>query len=530
MVNADALGMIQDQSTNEMDIRAFTIVENARIQDGSIERILGHQPALQPPPGTEDPLWTIYAPLQQDNYWIWGSVDKIWAYASGGDHVDITRTSAPYNAGPRTWNGGIFNGIFFCNNGADIPQVWLNPAPDTPLVDLPNWESTVRAKYMNCYKHYLVCLNVTKGATVYPQMVKWSHIADAGSIPTSWDETDPTKDAGEFPLAETPGVLMGQMTMRDANILYKDDSVYAMTLSGGTSIFRFQRILKEGGLLCPYGMQKFNLQGEKHIVLSSDDVFIHDGVNATAILQKRMRKWLFSNMDVSNYQNAFIIVFKAKSEAWICFPSNGSFYCDTALIYNYRNQSLTIRDLPAISYADTGVVDDIAGSGATQIWNNDYDIWDTDKTSWGERTYNPASDKILMAKPGVKRQFYAADSTDMFDGVPFTTTIERDGITIVGQDRQGNPIQDSSVVKLLTYIFPRIETEADLNFQYYVGTQDKREDPISWEGPFDFDPQNDRHVCPLVSGKILSVKVLVTDPGFFRYNGYDIEVSACGAW
>lgn len=528
MVNADALGMIQDESTNEIDIRAFSYVRNARVQDGAVDRIRGQQPALVQPDPDNDPLYVLPAPLQQDYYWIWGTQDKVFAYNA---HInqDISRP-AGYSSGYGLWNGCFFNGILVMNNGGDVPQVWQNPGPTSTLVDLPHWEPTVRAKYIGAYKNYLVALNVTKGATVFPQMVKWSHVADPGSIPTSWDETDPTKDAGEFPLSETPGVIMGQMTMRDTNIIYKDDSVYAMTFTGGTSIFRFQRILKESSLLAPYAMQKFNLQGEKHIVLSSDDVFVHDGTTATPILQKRMRKWLFANMDVENYVHAFILINVPLSEAWICFPSNGSVFCDTALIYNYRNQALTIRDLPMVSHGSSGVLNDITGAGGGGTWDSDYDIWQIDKTNWGERAYNPSSDKILLASPAPTSKFYAADVTDYFDGVPFTTTIERDGITIVGTDRQGKPIQDTSVHKLLTYIFPRLETSTGITFNYYVGVQERRKDPITWEGPFVFDPSSDRHVCPLVSGKILSVRLEVTQPGFFRYMGYDIDVTAAGAW
>lgn len=529
MVNADAVGMVKDESTNEIDIRAFSLVKNARVQDGALERILGHQPALVPPPTDQDPLFLLPAPLQSDYYWIWASASRVFANSTGVN-VDITRASAVYNSGYGLWNGGFFNGITFLNNGGDPPQVWLNPGTGVKLVDLPNWQATVRAKYLGAYKNYLVALYVTKGATVFPQMVKWSHVADAGSIPTSWDETDPTKDAGEFPLSETPGVLMGQMTMRDANILYKDDSVYAMTFTGGTNIFRFQRILKEAGLLAPYALQKFNLQGEKHIVMSSDDVFIHDGNNATPILQKRMRKWLFANMDVNAYIHSFIVINVKLSEAWICFPSNGAVTCDTAIIYNYRNQAVTVRELPHVSHAASGILNAVQGSGQDQIWEGDTDIWENDRTTWGERVYNPSSEKLIVCSPAPISKFYATDVTDTFDGVPFTTTIERDGITIVGQDRQGKPIQDNAVEKLLTYIFPRIETATDLKFNYYVGVQERRKDPIYWEGPFVFDPAVDLHVCPLISGRIISIKLEVTDPGYFRYMGYDIDITPIGNW
>ena len=528
IVKTDILGLIKDQSPNELDLRAFSEILNARVQDGSIQRFTGHQPALAPP--TQDPFWLLPAPLQQAYYWIWASSDKVFAF-TGGAHEDISRTvGGAYSGAPGVWTGGIFNGIPILNNGADVPQYWANPGPGNNLADLPNWQAGVRVKALRPYKNYLVGIDVTKGATRYPQMVKWSHIADPGSVPSSWDETDPTVDAGEFPLSETPGTLIDMLTLRDTNIVYKDDSVYSMVPTSSGNIFKFQRILQEAALLTRNAVKKFNFRGEKHIVFSPDDIFVHDGVTATPILESRLRKWLFSNLDVTNYVNSFIVMDFAYSEAWICFPMQGTEFPNMAIVYNFRTGTLATRELPEITHAESGIVIDISGSGDTATWDGDAASWDSDLSSWGERIYNPGSSRVILAKGGTGRDFFAADATDSFDGAAFTTTIERAGLTVVGQDRQGNPIQDTTTNKLVTAVYPRIESDSSVIINIYVGSQENRQSPIVWEGPFPFDPQVDRFVNPLVQGKILSFRFEATTQGYFRFYGYDIEVVPVGSF
>lgn len=528
VVSTDILGLIKDQSPNELDLRAFNELLNARVQDGAIERFNGHQPALAPP--SVDPFWLLPAPLQSAYFWIWASSTSVWAF-TGGAHEDITRAvGGPYSGGPGAWTGGIFNGIPVLNNGADVPQYWAAPGPGTNLADLPNWQPTVRVKALRPYKNYLVGVDVTKGALRYPQMVKWSHIADPGSVPSSWDETDPTVDAGEFPLSETPGTIIDMLTLRDINIVYKDDSVYAMQPTGSGNIFKFSRIIQEAALLTRNAVKKFNFKGEKHIVFSPDDIFVHDGVTATPILESRLRKWLFRNIDATFYVNSFIVMDFAYSEAWICFPLQGSQYPNMAVVYNYRSGTLCLRELPDIAHAESGIVIDIAGSGDGAVWDGDSATWESDLSSWGERIYNPGSSRVILAKPLTGRNFFAADATDQFDGTPFTTTIERDGLTILGQDRTGKLIQDTTTNKLLTAVYPRIETQSSVTFNIYVGSQENRQSPIVWEGPFVFNPVTDRFITPMVQGKILSLKFEATVQGEFRFYGYDIEVVPVGAF
>ena len=45
----------------------------------------------------------------------------------------------------------------------------------------------------------------------FPTMIKWSHEAPSGDVPQSWDETDDSKDAGEYTLPGEAGFIVDGM-------------------------------------------------------------------------------------------------------------------------------------------------------------------------------------------------------------------------------------------------------------------------------------------------------------------------------
>ena len=111
-----------------------------------------------------------------------------------------------------------------------------------------------------------IALNITKTATNYPHMVKWSDAAVPGAIPASWDETSVTGDAGELDIAETSDVIVDGLPLGDAFIIYKERSAYSMTFIGQPSVFRFQRLPNCDGMLAR-GCAAMTPLG--HVVLTS---------------------------------------------------------------------------------------------------------------------------------------------------------------------------------------------------------------------------------------------------------------------
>jgi hypothetical protein len=70
------------------------------------------------------------------------------------------------------------------------------------------WNSLWSCKILRTCGGALVALNVTKGATALPTMVKTSAIPLAESIPVSWDQTQPNTLATENILADMQGGIV----------------------------------------------------------------------------------------------------------------------------------------------------------------------------------------------------------------------------------------------------------------------------------------------------------------------------------
>ena len=62
---------------------------------------------------------------------------------------------------------------------------------------------TVLCKSMRAFRSFLIALNITTDGVNFPRVVKWSTEAATQTLPTSWNETLSTVDAGEFELADT---------------------------------------------------------------------------------------------------------------------------------------------------------------------------------------------------------------------------------------------------------------------------------------------------------------------------------------
>lgn len=527
IIDTDTVGIISDTSPHELPLQAWSAGQNVRVQDGAIERILGHQSlsaAL-----TIDPLFMLPVGTDAKYFWLVAGSAKVRAVYDNTS-ADITRLSGDYAAvDALPWTGGNFNGVTILNNGADMPQYWNPQTAATRLADLPNWNAAWRAKAIRPFKNFLVALDVTKSGVRYPQMVKWSHAADPLTVPTSWNEADPTKDAGEWSLLETDAPVVDCLPLGNMNILYKEDSAHAMQYVGGEYIFAFRRLFKEVGLLNRNAVKGFTHKGDQHIVLGPDDVFVHDGQGATPILAERMRKWLYANLDETNYKSAFIALNPWKTEAWICFPSVGATEVNTALVWNWRANTFTVRELPEISYAEAGMKLPVSGGIASDTWATDNTSWSADTTIWGYQ-YNSRHGRLIMAKGGAEKALYLTDTTNQFQEENFLAYVERTGLTVVGRSPEGKPIQDSETVKLLREVWPRVEAEAGTVIDVYVGVQDTRDKPVQWSGPYPFTVGQDKKVNPLVSGKILSVRFSCSENRFWKLFGYDLEVVPIGKY
>jgi hypothetical protein len=506
----------QDTPPHELPLNAWSNGRNVRMRDAMVEKFLGHQQAFGTP-GTQ-PYFAI--PLFKNGvyYWIYTSLTKAFVW-DGNTHTDITRAAGNYAANAlRNWTGGALGGIPILNNGVDVPQMWLPVSLAQPLQALTNWPATYRAGAMRVFRRFLVALDINKDGTLFPQMIKWSHPAPSGGVPTSWDETDETKDAGEYEILDSDGACVDAARMREDLIIYKDDSVHRMQYIGGIDIFRFLPMFDNFGILsrrCAVEYAK-----GRHAVFAVGDVISHDGVSWQSIISSRLRKWLFQQIDPTNFATCFVALNPAQFEVWFCFPSIGQALPNMAIVWNWTTNALGIREIAATHIANGNV----SLTSGSDIWDADFEVWDSDSTTWGEGFTNPAGRRLLICDPA-NTKLHFGDSTQQFAGVNMTSFIERVSLPLPVKP-DGPP--DMRSRKFIRDLYPRLLGTTGAVVKIHLGTQEVVDGPISWRAPRDFIIGTTKKIDVRVNTPLLAVRYESTTNIDWRLAGQEFDVSPAG--
>lgn len=346
-------GIVRDRPPHRMKDSAFSDGSNVKFGQDGAEALAGDLATFSAAAIT--PLWIGTFPPITNPKWVYADLAQVFAL-EGTTHTEITRVSGVYSGlAQERWQSAVLNGVGILNNTVDLPQAWTDFSPTTPLVDLPNWTATRRAKSIRAYKNFLVALNMTDSGVERPYRVLWSDSAAPGTLPGSWDSTDPATDSREFDLAETSDHLVDSLPLGDVNIIYKEDSTWGMGYIGPPFYFRFWKILSKQGLLhrdcaasTPVG----------HIVVTQNDVILHNGQmeNSVSVINSSMRKWLFQNIDPNNFRNCFLFPNVRNNEVWFCFPEVGETYATQALIWNWQEKSIGVRNLSPTPFVSVGPI------------------------------------------------------------------------------------------------------------------------------------------------------------------------------
>jgi hypothetical protein len=519
-----AIGVIKDIPDYELPSNAWTDARNIRFLDGSVCRARGHSSVITP---AVAPYAIFPAPIPGALFWVYCGLTKVHAFLGAVDG-DITRAASDYTATVNDqWQGGTFNGIFYLNNGVDDPQIWTPQATTTKLVKLTNWPASTKAKVLRHFRNYLIALDITKSSTRYPRLIKWSHSADVGTVPSSWDETDPALDAGEFALAEGFDLLVDCAQLGDLNIIYTESETWQMRYVGGTFVFNITNMFRNSGLLTQGCVAAF---GGGHFVVSQDDVIVNNGATLSTRIDKRLRSWLFSRLSSSSFFTTRVVPHYSDREMWVCFSQGGGSSLDTALIWNWRDDTWTIRDLPDIRNA---VFVPQALQGTTSTWDGLTGTWADWTGTWGDPERSPHTQSIMMASPSKTKILYV-DNTSLFESTAFESYVEATGLTPVGVDQYGRIIYDPDYIKLLLAVYPKISAVAGTRVDIQVGARMVPTGSVSWSAALPYIVGTDYKVdtAGLASmynnGRFLAIRFSSTAD--FRLQGYDLELAKLGLY
>lgn len=511
------VGLVTDQPHHELPLNAWTAASNIRFRDGAAEKFFGHVEVFS---GVLwSPEWLMAAQYGGLAFWLYASANKVGA-VDGLNHADITRAvGGDYAMVPAIgWTGATIEDIPVINNGFDVPQQWKYPALATRLQDLENWPANYRANTIRVLKRYLVALDVTKDGTRMPNTIKWSSEAPTGGVPLSWDNEDETKDAGEWTLPGAGGFLVDAHPMRDVLILYKERQTWQMQFVGtAAGVFRFSRIFGNIGTLARRCAVEF-FSGQ-HFVFTCEDAIVHDGQNARSVMSERARRMLQDTIDQANYNKSFVAVNYATSDVWACYPEVGQTYPTRALVWNWEKNRWGERELPKISFIDTGLV---SPQSPTDTWDGATGTWETANRIWGDRASDPTKQKMLMASP-TDTKLYLPEIGQSVAGQPMTAYVERQGI---GWPLKSGQPPDYTTMKQVTAIWPRIIGTQGGVLNVYLGTQEKIGGPVSY-GPAQAFVIGETEFCDFAdseTARIHAVKFESNTDISWRLSGYDVDV------
>lgn len=518
-----SIGSVSDVPAYMLPPEAWSFAQNMRYRDDALESLQGWSQVF----GT--PMWAPHFVLPVATttsvFWLYVSLAKAAVY-DGISHTNVTRLAADYTASDSfQWNGTLFGGIPILNNGNDVPQYWPTISTAVKLADLPNWPGTLRARVVRSFGPFLIAASLIDGGVEFPHRIRWSDAADPGTVPSSWDVSDPTKKAGQIDLPDvTAGILVDALPLGSTLFAYKESSIWKGRFVGGQSVFDFGQSswVTTSGLLGPRCVCIAG-DGLKHVLATQDDIIWHNGNTIASILNKRQRRRLQNELDSSSFGQSFMFANPFNNEVWFCYPSTGNVYPNRAIVMNYKSAGGTewvVTEADGITFrnATTGNIELIDPG----TWDADSAPWDSDLDPWSKLERR----RVVLCNP-VASKFYVLDSGVTRDGVSFSSILQREGLALIGKKRNGELVVDFEKLKMLKRIWPKIEgSPVDIRF----ASQELIKGPTLWGSSVSFDPGTQVYCDPgPVSGRAVGFEIAGSGNAW-KLSGYKIDMVPLGSY
>lgn len=512
--NAGDIGVVRDMYPHEIPDGGWSDSRNMRFRLGYAEKMRGHNAPLGTP--TVAPYWLHpFVTSAGARYWVYAGLDKIYYVDNASVHSNITRQSAGVDVdytgdADDRWVGDTLSGVLLATNGVDVPQYWAGTGRMLPFSGITGWSATTYAKIVRAHRNYIITCNITDGGTVYPYMVWWSNPAEPGALPTTFDYAGPTESnrsdlAGE----ETP--IVDALSGPDGRFyIYTETGTHALDWIGAPYVWQFNRVTKNGGALSQNCV--VNIPGGQ-AVFGQGDIYYHQGGEPISLVSRKMRRWIYNQLDASYYGRSFVARNPLQNEVWFCFVAGGDTSAKLALVWNHEDNTLGVRELPNASFINTGVVD----GGIADSWNGDSEAWNDDDTAWNQPGVTKSSPRIVIAS-GADTKLLLADQSRRFESAEMDSYVLREGMAL------GDPL----MVKTVRKVRPVIEGTAGGVVQVQVGAAMDLAAGTTWEAAQNFTIGSSTEVDCFATGRYLALKLRSNSNINWRVRHIEMDVVARG--
>ena len=354
------VGLVTDIDPYNLPINGFTTATNIRFDEGKVKRSAIFRTVKDTLGFTPRAVFGVVPPTGFDTVIM---VSDAWAIKEYANNTVSDRTG--------TITGTSNNKPFTISSLADV--IYINRADRVPVfrlpsgtnfADLTHWDVNWRCEALRPFGEFLLALNLTEGNNSYPNRVRFSNIVQANAIPDLWDEADTTKSAGFVDLVQMQSGIADGLELGSNFLIYSASEVLSMEFVGGTFLFNFRKLFSDDGVIS----QNCVVEADgKHFVFGNNDIYITDGNTKQSIADEKIRKTIYQNLNSKNADRCFVQHNKVLSEILFCFQSGDSQEnfantdrCNKAAVFNYKNSTWAMVDLPNVSSGTTANVDTVS--------------------------------------------------------------------------------------------------------------------------------------------------------------------------
>lgn len=502
-------GVVVDVPDELLPKGAWTNTRNIRFRDGGAEKCKGYEQALGELSLTA--RWAAPITDGSNYFWVYASNSVLYA-TDGTTHQNVSHASISYVATDDLgWTGGAFHGRIVANDGITVPQVW-SPGLGNRFASLSHWPS-ITAQVMRPFKDFLFALRITDGGDFLPRTLRWSDKAQQNAMPASWDFTDPTNQAGITELAQTGDLLVDCAPLRDSLVIYKENHTWLADYVGMPDVFGFRQIFAQSGLLAE---DCFAVLGTSHVVLTDNDLIVHDGNSIRSIADKRMRRWLFGRISTTRYKRSFLMTDHRNREVYICFPESGYDWPNMALAWNWAEDTFHVYELGReMTFGTHGIIP----SSVSTTFDSESGTFDTDSGTFDEATYSQFLTRLLLLDAR-NTKAYQNDTGETYNGSPMGAYAQRTGTLLTGRGKDINRIHT---------IYPKVSGVHGDVLHFHIGTRETASAPTFWSGPYYYQIGIDYKIdLRPVPGRIVDLHIEYHSPYTFRFYGYSVDFEPDG--
>lgn len=538
-----SLGVITDVDPYDLPPTAFSMGVNARFEDKRISRgPVFRTVAALAGGGTNPPQFVIsYKPLtgtpKFDVCYSDGSIVD-WSVSAPGGTPTATNILTASSTFASPWTALINNNIIYVNRPDRVP--YYMAVGGATFATLPIWDATWRCQVLRSVGAALIAINVTKGATSYPTMIKTSDFTTFGNTPPAWTAAT-TNSASENVLPDLQEPLIDGHPLRSYMVLYSNNETWVMTRTGDNNVWAYERLF--GGPDEARGVIGVNCvvqNNNTHYVMGINDIWEHDGIQHKSISAGSNRDFIYGSM-VKAQANQFFALHNPKlNEVMFCYLSSDPYCtypvggaigypgCNRAAVYNYRANTWYYYDLPYINGA--GITVPFQGLHYSDETTTSYTVIGGTYQSFSDSSKLALTTVGAQAGPVTQavRTFELTNSPNA-NGPMDTAANGQVFIAKAGLDMDdlGKQLRMYGVVNSI-YPEGRFDPGAQpLTFRF--GASDYSSSPAPVLGPpMTFDGSSNYKLDYTVTGRYLTMQITYPDTKNFTLSGLDFDMSIIG--